>query len=193
MKIIPIAFTERELSDFSSVLDLAVSRLSRPWSLADSAAMADFRIIAVHGPEEFSRLVENVPEPDRIIVYGDDQLPVQACWFLTRRENSPPRVSELIALFQQVEQSLEETASAGDIPGLPNEPPRESVVLDAETASDPFEAEEPPVSESFGTEEQPVSDLSTAEFSNTSASPSAPSWRERLIRMFSSRRENGSE
>jgi hypothetical protein len=225
MKIIPIAFTSRELSDFSSVLDLAASRLSKPWSLVDSEVIADFHVVSIHDPEEFSLLAESAPDLDRIIVYSDGQFPTRARWTLTRRESSPPRVSELITLLQRIEKHLEETAFPEDVPSPPDEDrPRDSAMLGAESAAGPF-VEEQPVSELFAAEEQSAPDnpsegpVSTAaleelaerpagnpeskataespdqaaESSNTSISQSAPSWRKRLIRIFSSRRESDPE
>jgi hypothetical protein len=108
MKIIPIAFTAQELSDFQSVLDLAASRLPRPWALGESSEPGDFHIISMDRPEEFSKHLRISPHLDslRIIAYTPEDPAAEARWVLRKRPNSPPRMSELWNLLANIERYL---------------------------------------------------------------------------------------
>jgi len=135
MKIIPIAFTTRDLSDFESVLSLAASRLNSRWALAGPGEAGDFHIVALGRPDELPALLRGSSAlyPWRVIVYASGESDVGARWTLGRKEGSPPRLSELISLLNSIEQHFiggesSETAALpaveADLP-IPHEHPAE--------------------------------------------------------------------
>jgi len=114
MKIIPIAFSARDFSDFESVLSLAASRLSSPWTLGDSTDAGDFHIVSLNQPDDLSTLLNGSPTLDlwRVIAYADSGSEAAAHWILSRREGSPPRLSELISLLNTIDQHFKDAASS---------------------------------------------------------------------------------
>jgi hypothetical protein len=111
MKIIPIAFTSQELSELQSVLDLAASRLPRPWMLGEPDEQGDFHIISIDQPEELSKhlRISSHLDPQRIIAYMPEETAAETRWVLRKRPHSPPRMSEIWNLLANIEQYLQGT------------------------------------------------------------------------------------
>jgi hypothetical protein len=171
MKIIPVAFTSRELSDLQSILDLAASRLPRSWTLDESPEQGDFHIISMDGPEEFSRHLKISPnlDPRRIIAYIPEETTVEARWILRKRPNSPPLMSELRNLLANIERYLQ-GLDTETVEGAPKGAEENRQTIAGESASRNDTLTETLVSppDSSGTaEDMPSSPTSMAEAEDT--------------------------
>jgi hypothetical protein len=119
LKIIPVAFTARDFSDFESVLSLASSRLTARWILGKPAETGDFQLVSVDRPEDFAAFLRDSPalDPWRVIAYVGNGSKVAAQWMLDRREGSPPRLSELAGLLNAIDRHFN-PAPTGSAPPL---------------------------------------------------------------------------
>lgn len=120
MKIIPVSFTSRDLSDFESVLDLATPRLSRPWTLGTAGEVGDLHIVSAGGAEDLASFLSGPPSrnPVRVIAYMGEEGGAAGCWKIVRREGSPPRLSELINVLNGIAQHFDGMAMPGGTTGI---------------------------------------------------------------------------
>lgn len=116
MRLIPVAFTQKELSDFRPIFDLASAKLTGSWNIGEPNTTGDGYIVSVHSDEELSHLIETTPSFDRIIIYTSESVPATFPWTLTRRIDAPPRITEVREVLEKISQFLEQsrTESAAD-------------------------------------------------------------------------------
>ena len=120
MKIIPVSFTSRDLSDFESVLNLAAPRLTHQWTLGAAGEAGDLHIVSAGGVEDLASFLSGPPgkDPLRVIAYTGEEGKTAGCWRIARREGSPPRLSELISLLNGITEHFDSAATLGGAPAM---------------------------------------------------------------------------